>query len=226
MSWKAAFWADDSSWSNPGDGNSVSSWRDYSGNGRDLSQATGSQQPKFRATVAALNGRAGVEFDGSDDRMLTSSWTATSQPTSMILVCELVTVPVGSTGWYAMIGNVSSGFNSLVVFDYSGTKKWTLRGGSPGEVGPIASTGALVMRGKMNGTSSVYTVNGTSYSSGSNVGSDTSNGVTLGGYYGAGSFYVNVRIGFAGIYVGDITSHANWNDFKTWVSDFYGLTLT
>lgn len=61
-----AVWAGDPAWTNPGDGNAVSSWRNGGSVGGDPAQATATAKPTFRASVAALNNRPAVEFDGGD----------------------------------------------------------------------------------------------------------------------------------------------------------------
>src|SRR5690606_38091714 len=44
----------------------VQQWNDLSGNGHHVAQATEADRPVFRASVASLNGRPGVEFVSSD----------------------------------------------------------------------------------------------------------------------------------------------------------------
>lgn len=225
IAWHAAFWADDPSWTNPGDGNTVGSWRDYSGNGRTASQGTGSQQPLYRATTAALNGRPSVEFDGVDDRLL-ASWSSVGQPVSLVLICDTVSVP-GSVSRYPLIGNNGSGFTSLFWIDSAGLK-WAAGGTNNQIVGPALATGGAAARAKIqSGASNSYlTVNGTGYTAAVNVGSDASNGISIGGYYGSGSFYAAVRVAFAAVYVGDVTGAGNWSAFCAWVSAHYGLSLS
>src|SRR6476620_9249766 len=46
----------------------VATWKDESGNGNDLVQATGSKRPVYLANVESL---PGVSFDGSDDLLAT-----------------------------------------------------------------------------------------------------------------------------------------------------------
>lgn len=48
------------------DGALVQQWNDQSGNGYHMSQATSGDRPVFRASVATLNTRPGVEFVSSD----------------------------------------------------------------------------------------------------------------------------------------------------------------
>jgi hypothetical protein len=51
--------------------NRISAWADQSGNGLDLSQGNGAQQPLW--TTNALGGRAAIRFDGSNDELSRSS---------------------------------------------------------------------------------------------------------------------------------------------------------
>lgn len=55
-----------------GDGAAVASWPDSSGNGLNLTQATGSKQGLFRAS-SLINGQPAVQFDGVDDFMSTAT---------------------------------------------------------------------------------------------------------------------------------------------------------
>lgn len=48
------------------DGGAVAGWRDSGPYGYHVTQSTGSSQPKYRKSVAALGGRPGIEFDGGD----------------------------------------------------------------------------------------------------------------------------------------------------------------
>jgi len=56
------------------DSTGVQTWRDYSGNARNVSQATSGYRPKFYE--GALNSAAAVSLDGIDDR-LTGTFTTT-----------------------------------------------------------------------------------------------------------------------------------------------------
>jgi hypothetical protein len=47
------------------DGDSVSSWADQSGNGRDFAQASATLKPLYKTSI--INGNPVVRFDGSDD---------------------------------------------------------------------------------------------------------------------------------------------------------------
>jgi hypothetical protein len=74
-----------------GDGDQVTQWSDRSGFGRDLTAASSSAAPIYRA--ASINGRASVEFDGSSSLMKTYNSTFTlPQPTTFFIVYKSLDV--------------------------------------------------------------------------------------------------------------------------------------
>lgn len=222
ISWHAAFWADDPDWSDPGDGIAVSSWRDLSGNGRTLSQGTGSNQPLYRASVVGLNGRSGVEFDGSNDRMVTAAWSSLSQPFSYVLIATWSSLGSGQRG--AMDG--PSGSPAALFTDATAGRINLYSGGGGYWQGPTISTGKHAVRAKFQSSSSAINVDGSG--PGSNVpagpGTTGNTGLTLGSLRD-GSGASAMTAAFAGVYAGDVTAAGNWEAFCAWVSTIYGSTL-
>ena len=93
------------------DGDAVATWRDTSGNGRDLVQATTNRQPKLRLESAT---GLGVLFDGVDDVLATASNVLnTNQHTIFLVARPLATDSVDAIG----TGNTASG--DLLVMLYS-----------------------------------------------------------------------------------------------------------
>ncbi len=64
----------------------VSQWDDFTGNGHDAPQSTGSKQPLFVSNL--LNGFPAIRFDGINDDLKTSSFTSESNMTSWLVVRE------------------------------------------------------------------------------------------------------------------------------------------
>lgn len=61
----------------------VATWADSSGNGNDVTQGTGGLRPLYKASVAGLNNKPTVEFDGTDDVLTnTGLLTGGNFPTS------------------------------------------------------------------------------------------------------------------------------------------------
>lgn len=224
IGWHAAFWADDPAWSRPADGAAVSSWREYGGtSARDLAQATSGKQPVLRAAVTALGGRSAVEFDGSNDSLASSAWTALGQPVSLVLICNVAAVPASFATW--MSGRLSSGTMQLFAMDTAGTRKWAV-GASSNQIVAAATvtTGGHAMRGLITGSSSALNVDGTVTTSASNIGSDLCNGLRLGAN-SSDANPANIAVAFAGVYSGNVTSNGGWAAFCAWVGAHYGLTL-
>ena len=217
VSWFAAFSADDLALS---DGGAVSTWADRSGNARDASQGTSGNRPTYRATVAALNSKPAVEFDGSNDFLRTSSWTAISQPISVVAILSILATGSGSR---FIADGISS--NPMAVY-WNATVSWAMYAGTSewAQGSPNPSTGAKGLRALLNGTSSRFAVNGTVLSAATNIGSGTMTGLTIGAKRDdTGS--ANMQLAFLGLYAGDVTADGNWSDFKAWAASYYGVTV-
>lgn len=80
-------------------GGFVSQWKDKSGNGRNVAQATGSAQPAFMA--ANLNGRGVLTFDGGDSLATSENFPLTGNPAfSVFYVAKKTAATNGMTfGW-------------------------------------------------------------------------------------------------------------------------------
>jgi hypothetical protein len=153
-------------------GSTVSQWSDKSGNGRNATQGTANNQPTFSA--AARNGRSVLSFDGSNDSLLTSSFSI-SQPFTIALVGK-----INST---AANGNFSDGGTSgraAVFFTTGNGGQWATFAGVAIS-GGVANTDWHVFHAHFNGSSSSLYVDGASVASG-NAGTDGFNGLRIGGY--------------------------------------------
>lgn len=93
-----------------GNGDSISSWVDSSGNGRDISQATSANQPI--AVANAVNGYMAADFDGSNDFLSSGSYTQSG------LVAASIVVSFDSYAAY----------NGLLAVNGSSSPSW---GGNP-----------------------------------------------------------------------------------------------
>ena len=73
----------------------VTTWYDQSGNANNAIQATASSQPKIVSSGSTIleNGKAAVDFDGTDDHLLTSStFSITSTTTLSVIKMNLASV--------------------------------------------------------------------------------------------------------------------------------------
>jgi hypothetical protein len=226
VGWHTAVWADDPNWTNPGDGNAVAQWDDGSGNARHLTQVTGNRQPLFRSSVALLNNRAAVDFDGVNDMLQSAAFTNVAQTHSIIWIGKRDGVGGGANN--ERIIDLTNGGppNTSLFMKANGSTKWGIYAGSAISSSSLDQDTAAghAIRVKYAGASTALVVDGTT---------DTVNPGTGGGtYFTLGcnppndiSAAGNIHTAFAGLYAGDVTADGNWSSFVTWVSSYYGLTI-
>lgn len=216
ITWHSYYWAEDPSWTNPGDGAGVSSWRDASGNSRTLTQATSGKQPLFRSTAAALNGRSAIDFDGIDDFLESSSFTAlTTTNFSLVLIAKVDTI-VDNT--YVASDTVRG------VFMTSPGNAWSAYFGTAFNSAATVDTSAVLLSFFGNDATAVFQKNGTDTTAG-NVGNGSWTQNHLGSYDSSGNF-ADLQIAFFGVYSsGDVRSNPSWGTFKANAGTDYGITV-
>ena len=76
------------------DGDVVGCWKDQSGNGYDVSQATTSKKPLLRIGADGINGRPTVSFDSSDDLLVrnVADFLSTDQSGSIFFAINSMTI--------------------------------------------------------------------------------------------------------------------------------------
>jgi len=219
LGWEAAHWASDPMWSNPGDGNAVSSWRDGAGHGHTLTQSTPEYQPLYRNAVASLGGKPGVDFDGTNDYLKSDAFSF-AQPMSIVMIVS---------GWVAGGGN-------RYLFGSGPPPSVFMRGESSSALNVFAGTilgaslsldsGGHVYRGFFNGASSVAAKDAATVSGEAGPDGIPSAGFAIGAYAQTGiAGWADINVAFVGVSAGDITANPNWAAFKTWVTSFYGITV-
>lgn len=218
VSWHSAYWAEDPDWTNPGDGNAVTDWTDGSGNGRDLTQGTGTKRPLYRASVAALNGQPALEFDGTDDFLQTaSSFTVTSGTLTKVIIYQLRSHAGGNRHVWSAMDNFT---NRADVFR-TGAGHYiygsAAAGGSAIFIGGGTSTFNGVLEIDTFGSSGKVEINGSSVATGSGAAALTTH--CIGGYLGAEVSASTVA--FAGMYLGTLTNDEK-DALLAWSQDHYG----
>ncbi len=213
IDWHAAFWAEDPNWTDPGDGNAVSQWDDGSGNGRHATQGTGTKQPIYRASVAALNNKPAVEFDGSDDALQTSGFGTLSQPNDVVIVALW---RGGGTGTLGLSDGIVSGSRHFVFVDDVGDN-FSINSGSTIEGSQADTDGHLLIA--TFDTTDVLELDGVTDVSG-DAGAQSLTGVTLGARYDAGGVFGDFTIAFYGVKDGLLTQQER-DDLLEWSRDHY-----
>ena len=218
IAWHSAYWAEDPGWTNPGDGNAVTTWDDATANGRDVTQATGTKRPLYRASVAALNGQPALEFDGTDDFLQTvSAFTVTSGTLTKVIIYQYRSHPGGNRhAWSAM----DSGSNRADMFRTSGA--WAIYGSAAAGGGAIYITGVTPnnnahLEVATFGASASILIDGSSITTGSGASALTTH--CFGGYLGNENGAVTIA--FAGMLVGTLTTGEK-ADLLAWAQDHYG----
>lgn len=224
LGWKAAYWADDPSWTNPGNGNVVASWRDGGTSGAyTLTQSTGANKPTFRTGVTNLNGKSAIEFDGTASYLNNTSPVIT-QPFTVVAVLDLTSL----TGDRTMSDAIGAG--RAAVYKQTTNNKWTLYTGGAGFLAAASATttGLHGIRAFANaadlGTSALATDAVTATTS-SALSSTGFTGIRVGASSTAAAFGA-MRLGFWGLYLGDITTDPNWQNLRRLLFNLYGATVT
>lgn len=155
----------------PANGDPLKTWLDVSGFGNSASQTTPTKQPTYKANY--VNGRAAVEWDGSNDS-LKASFTLI-QPCTVVLAVQVATWALNT---YVCGG--ASAINTNDLYMSPTTPKVSLYAGVDlaGSTGPTVGAWAVVSY-ELNGSSSTIRLNGTQIASG-NAGTGTPTGITLG----------------------------------------------
>ena len=215
-------WASDPLWTPPADGGAVSSWRNGGSVGGDLVQATGSKQPTYRASVAALNSKPTVQFDGADDAV---SYNVTDIPQTYYLV--LIASTSTPTSYDCAIGTSEVAGRGLHIGSPLGTSPdYRISFGTAVNGGTPTSDPALFVV-TAAGASSALAVNGTTVLSG-NMGTGALSRLTLGGWSTDGSTIADPltgHIAYAAVFTTDPTALPEWDTFKAWCLSFYGVTV-
>ena len=212
IDWHAAFWAEDPDWTNPGDGNSVASWKNAgSGDFGNATQGTASLQPIFHSSDAAFNGKPVVQGDTSDDYLVTGAGTEIAQPNTWVVIAAST-----SGSEHIMDGRVSG--RRTTVYRWQNLRWFAGDNRSPGvNLGTDGTSPHLVVA-EANGSSSVLEIDGTQEDAG-NIGTNGLDGVTLFSFVNGGGGYGG-KIAFAGIYNGTLTSQEK-ADILAWSRSHY-----
>lgn len=214
IAWHTAFWAEDPAWTNPGDGVAVAQWNDASGNARHATQATGLNQPVYRASEATFNNRPVVQGDASDF-MKTAAFTALTQPNTLVVI--------GSTS--ATSGNrfFCDGITSTDrhLFFRSSGGSFNANAGASLANG-TANTSAHLFVAEFNGASTNFDRDGTRVTG--NAGTHSVTGLTLFAD-NAGSNQLTGFLAFVGLHNGTLTA-GELADLEAWAASHYGLTIS
>lgn len=139
-------------------GNSVSEWRDKSGNGFHFSQATANNQPSYTGTI---NGKSAIAFDGTNDGLdrngVTNSGVADTTGACAFIVYEIS----GTDTQYAALKTFTSGsghdrFNTTTYHCYFRVQRFANLSPAPPSSGKVLLTSSS----NVSGDTQVLRING------------------------------------------------------------------
>lgn len=225
--WNYAYWADDPLWANPGNGNAISSWRDAGPTSSHLVQATGSKQPIFRSSVAGLNNRAGIDFDGVDDILAVS--TNMENPQAIIWIGKRDGAGGGQNERCVALSATGAGNPIPIFMSVNGSVA------TPGRWAGFDTAAGLITSSVSYDTNIhmivTYHINGTGYmlvdttlTTASTTGANKLTGISVGGSSTAADCG-NITTAFVGIMDRDLMLHTMWGYIKQWVNHFYGIVV-
>lgn len=221
INWHSLYWAEDPAWTPPAEFGAVTSWRDMSGNGRTLTQATAARQPGYWPTTAVLNNKPAVQFPGL---LLSDTFTAVAQPLTILFVGQMYH-PKFAAGTSAGIGFDSAIASRVTLAAWSTSSNGRLRGFAGTLLGNTRHFEPVVARFKAHGASSALQV-GTAAAQTGAGGSATLTRIALGqreDWLNGLTFTNYGMAAMVGVYSGDITAEAQWDQFMVDLIDHYQL---
>lgn len=176
----------------------------------DLAQATSGKRPVYRASSASMNSKPIVEFDGTDDNLVSSAWTtALSMPNYIYVVARLRTL-TGSA--VRILSSCHITQNNAHKFGWTSLAIYRIGGGNGSATGGTANTNAHAFRYVVNESThwKLYVDESLIIDDTSNLGVETASGLSLGGDNSASPVFAPADVAFWGIKdtalsAGDIT---------------------
>lgn len=213
IEWSNAWWASDPTWTPPANAAAVTTWTPAAG-AVNLTQATSTKRPLFYTSVAALNNKPGISFDGTDDVLAGVVTTVASFSVVVVATSTeglLVSLNSSDTSWFGLLNAAPS---ESVRYYFGGTDVYMARMDSMVPVGVYT----YVVRSGVSSTAGFDNF----FDTQSSPNTATINTVTVGGLSTTSAFCSTSSFGFVGVYTGDVTAHAKWAGFLAWARSFYG----
>ena len=205
----------------------VTTWYDQSGNGNNATQATAANQPKIvsSGTLVTENGKAAVDFDGTDDHLITLTAYPTGTNESHFYVASSMQTggrvidtrgtgaPGGVQGWQSKFNNPSTDLDFV----------------DDGASGVLDTSG--ISRSGQNLASSLFSQTElNSYTNGVLVGTDTG---SIGSFDSGNDLYIGANVNGANSQIFDGTiqeivlypsdQSANRTGIEANINDYYNI---
>jgi hypothetical protein len=210
-------------------GSGVSNWADQSGNGNDVSQATGAYQPTV--TPASINGLPGINFSATQGLTGATTLLASGSPRTVIAVIKptsttdcLMQIFVGGTAWLARLFT-NAGNKEFYNSVSGGTADTITLGFDPSNTGHVLEISSVV------GSKPTVAFDGASYLATASAGDGTVKAETGGtsSFFNVGC-YVPSANGFAGdicemLVFDHVLGASDLNQVRVYLQGKYGISL-
>lgn len=215
IAWHTSFWAEGPEFValSVADGGAVATLPDET-NANDATQATGSNQPTYRASAAAFNNKPVIEFDGTADFLQTASFTALSQPNEIVLVGRWRSGGAVAVRSFCD-GILTTNRHQIAV---SAADLWAIAAGTTVASG-AADTTAHLFDAVFDATDTLA-IDGTATISG-NANTHTLTGVTLGSRFDGTAGFLPCDIAFYGLSDGTLSAGER-SSLRSWAQSHYG----
>jgi hypothetical protein len=196
-------------------------WADQSGNGHNITQATGSKQPTVHSSGGA-NNQAYLAFAKANSQFMQGTWTL-NQNWELFVVAQWGSVTTGST----LIDGASG--NAARIYINNSTGPDVAFNASPGTNYLHETTVSITSWQRYNaqwaGTSGAASVAATACTQGAGTGIGTTNagGLTVGAFGSGASAFADVNVAEVIAY-GGILSSGDRANVVSYLQSRYGLT--
>jgi hypothetical protein len=216
FSWHSLYWVEGPDFTALGvtDGNTVETWPNETSE-VDVTQATGTARATYRSSVAKLNNKPAMDFDGGDWYRGTFS-SGPSYPLSVVAIAAFDSASA-TNFLFDGISNRTAGY--IQSTSYRISQGGTVRTGGT----PNTNAHLLLYRFDTGGSDRLNIDGSGTATIDLDAGNDAVAGITVGANITPAAF-LSGEIAFLGYFSGDISAHASWGDFKTWVTSHYGIT--
>ena len=176
------------------DTTAIGTLTDQTGNSRNATQATASKKP----TAQTVSGMKVARFDGTNDHLVTASWTAISQPNTAIVLAKYDNAMASND----FIFDGITATDRHLIFSTGSFKFFA------GNIltGPTDDSNWHVFVAKFDTTTSALYLDGGAAAVSGHAGSQALTGLVVGGGYDFSNAWWDGDINYIGLYDGDLVT--------------------